>query len=181
MNVERKIIFITGGTSGIGLELTKLLLNKKAKVIICGRDRQKLSELQAQHSELITIQCDISKTADIQSAIYQIQQDFGRLDILINNAGIQYNYNFVEEKSEIVLEKTTTEMQINFIGVVELTKLALPLLQKPKEALIINITSILAYSPKFNAPIYCPSKAAVHSFTEILRHDLRSTKSKSLK
>lgn len=173
MKTTGQTIFITGGSAGIGLALAQALIARQNTVIICGRDREALAQLKLQNPAMHVIGCDVTKTDEVEHALEEIQRNFGRLDILINNAGIQYNYNFLEESD--ALQKADEEIDINFRAVVRLTKFCLPLLMKQPASAIINISSPLALVPKESAPLYSATKAAVKVFSQVLRYQLEST------
>jgi uncharacterized oxidoreductase len=84
--MKNKTILITGGSSGIGLEMAKFLVKLGNKVIVCGRSKERLENAKEQIPELVTIQCDITKSSDRETLHEKIIMQFGHLDMLINNA-----------------------------------------------------------------------------------------------
>lgn len=173
MNLNGNTILITGGSAGIGLALAKKFQSLGNEVLIVGRDAQKLAQAQKDCPQLITYPCDLSHKSETQELIGELTQKHPELNILINNAGLQYRYSFLEESE--ILAKTEYEMQVNFMAPIQLTVGLLPLLTKQSEAAIINVSSGLALTPKEDAPIYCASKAALRSFTQGLRYQLKNT------
>lgn len=173
MKTTNNTIFITGGSAGIGLAYAKAFLARKNKVIICGRNEEESALVKKAYPDINIIKCDITKLDEVERALEQIKEKFKDLNILINNAGIQYNYNFYEDDN--ALKKIDEEIDVNFRAVTKLTKLFLPLLVRQKEAAIINISSPLGIVPKESAPIYCATKAAVHIFSKVLRYQLEKT------
>ncbi|MFQ5799564.1 MAG: SDR family oxidoreductase, partial [Bacteroidota bacterium] len=157
MELSKNTVFITGGASGIGLALAKEFLNHENTVIICGRNQEKLDFAKRQHPDIHTIRCDVSNMNEIQQAVELIKTEFGGLNILVNNAGIQYRFDFHDDENAI--EKIDEEIDINFRAIVHLTKLFLPILMKAPEAAIINVSSFLGIVPKKSAPGYCATKA----------------------
>ena len=124
MELVGKTILITGGTSGIGYALGQELLKKNNKVILLGRDSAKL--IHAKNEGFHTIQCDLSKQRDIERAAVEIQNEFPGLDVLFNNAGVQYNYLLTS--TVIPLDKIQKEITINLTGQILLTQLLIPIL-----------------------------------------------------
>ena len=167
----KNTILITGGASGIGYEFTKQL-SETNTVIITGRNKEKLEKVKKEFKNIHIFECDISNPKDIKALYETISSEFPNLNILINNAGLANRIDLQEETS---YEKLTEEMNINFNGSVYMTSQFLPLLKKQKSAGIINVTSALAYVPFANSPIYSASKAALHSFTQSLRIQLKNT------
>jgi uncharacterized oxidoreductase len=162
-------VLITGGTSGIGLALAKRFLTQGNAVIVTGTNAQKA---EAVKRELPTLTVELADMRDRQ-ALEKLVYRYPDINILVNNAGIQYNYEFAD--SAIELEHITTELDINLTAPLHLTKLLLPQLLSHPTAAIINVTSGLGIVPKQSAPVYCASKAALHSFTKTLRWQLEGT------
>jgi len=173
MELNKNTVFITGGASGIGLALAKEFLNYENTVIICGRNPDKLELAKERYPGLYTIRCDVSNMNEIHQTLEKIKSQFGGLNILVNNAGIQYRFDFYEDENTI--EKIDEEIDINFRAVVHLTKLFLPILNKATEAAIINVSSFLGIVPKKSAPGYCATKAALHAFSKSLRYQLENS------
>ncbi|MCB9273739.1 MAG: SDR family NAD(P)-dependent oxidoreductase [Lewinellaceae bacterium] len=171
MKLTKNTILITGGTSGIGYELGKSLLEKNNKVILLGRNPAKLQEAASQGFQ--AIQCDLSDTQEIENAVIRIQNKYPDVNILINNAGVQYNYLFTEEA--VSPDRIRKEMDINAAGQIILTQLLIPLLATSPKALIINTTSGLGAFPKSDGLVYSASKAAMRNFTTGLRFALKDT------
>lgn len=173
MNLSQNTVFITGGGSGIGLALAKAFLNFQNTVIVCGRNAEKLESVKKQYPPIHTISCDVSNIDGVQQALEKINSEFSGLNILVNNAGIQYRYDFLSEENAGV--KIDEEIDINFRAIVHLTKIFLPVLMKAPEAAIINVSSFLGIVPKKSAPVYCATKAALHAFSKSLRYQLEKT------
>ena len=173
MEVRKNTVFITGGASGIGLAIAKEFLNYENTVIICGRSLEKLEFAKEQYPDIYTIRCDVSNMNEVRQAMEKIETEFGSLNILVNNAGIQHRLDFYEDEGAI--EKIDEEIDINFRAVVHLTKLFLPILKKASEAAIVNVSSFLGIVPKKSAPGYCATKAALHAFSKSLRYQLEDT------
>lgn len=176
MQLTNNTILITGGTSGIGYELGKALLERHNKIILLGRNQEKLQAAAVEG--FYTIQCDLSNQGEIEQAVVQIQNEFPDINILVNNAGVQYNYAFAE--TILPLKKIREELEVNLTGQVILTQLLVPLLSTAKKALIINTTSGLGAFPKSEGLVYSASKAAMRNFTKGLRYALKKTSIKVL-
>ncbi|MEZ4850610.1 MAG: SDR family NAD(P)-dependent oxidoreductase [Bacteroidia bacterium] len=171
MNLTHNTILITGGTSGIGLILGKTLLDRGNTVILLGRNKNKLAE--AEKAGFHTISCDLNIQEDIENAALYIHNHFPNLNMLFNNAGVQYNYDFTE--NVIPLDKITREINTNITGQLILTQLLIPVLSNAEKAFIINTTSGLGAFPKNDGIVYSASKAAMRSFTTGLRYRLKNS------
>jgi len=176
MQLSNNTILITGGSTGIGFQLAKQLLAKGNKIIITGRDLNKLKKAKELLPQIHTIQSDVSKAGDIESLFAQVTQTFPDLNILINNAGIMKTINIHEPQDG--LNEITAEIETNLNGPIRMIKKFLPHLKSKKSAAIMNVSSGLAFVPLPIAPVYCATKAAVHSFTLSLRAQLKNTKIK---
>ena len=172
MNLSNNTILITGGATGIGLELAKQFLDLGNEVIICGRREEKLREAKDKHPKLHTLRCDISKTEERISLAKTVKENLPSLNVLINNAGIQQELNFL---SEVESEKIEQEISTNLTAQIHLSALFIPHLIKKENPGIINISSGLAFVPLTIMPVYCATKAGIHSFTMSLRKQLENT------
>jgi uncharacterized oxidoreductase len=173
MKLDANTILITGGTSGIGLELAKELSKHKNVVIITGRDDERLERTKKQVPGLHTIKSDQGRSDDIQSLFATVIKEFPRLNILVNNAGVMRNINFHDAHPN--LDELTREIDINLKGPIWMVERFLPHLKSMPSAAIVNISSGLAFVPLPIAPIYCATKAAVNSFSRSLRVQLKNT------
>lgn len=193
MATEKKIAFITGGNRGIGLETARQLGKQDVKVVIGSRDAEKgktaAEKLRAEGADVESIRFDITKAADYQEAYNYFDKNFGRLDILINNAGVSKETiggpNNTSSVSQAILRET---FDTNFFGTIQLTQVLLPLIKKSPEGRIVNLSSILGSltlhadpnSPIYAAKIlaYDASKSALNAFSIHLAHELQGTKVK---
>lgn len=173
MKISGNTILITGGASGIGLELTKQFLKHQNKVIITGRDQKKLDSVKKQFPEVHVIQSDVSKTKDIENLFDVIKRDYPAVNVLINNAGIMRTINLHSEEGTI--EDCTREIDTNLNGPIRMVRKFLAHLKAKPSAAIVNVTSGLAFVPLPTSPVYCATKAALHSYTQSLRVQLRGT------
>ena len=173
MKLNGNTILITGGTSGIGLELTKQLLARQNTVIITGRNKEKLDQVKMQLPQVHVIQSDVSQIKEIQSLFEKVAREFPDLNFLFNNAGIMRTINLTVAK--IPSEDLTQEVDINLKGPIRMVEAFLPHLRKKPNGAIVNVSSGLAFVPLPTAPVYCSTKAALHSFTLSLRVQLKET------
>ncbi len=168
MKVTNKKILLTGGASGIGFALAEQFVKDGNTVIICGRRETALQEAAAKVPELITRPCDLSKGTE-REALYQwIAAAHPDLHILVNNAGIQHWMNPADDN---FFARAQEEITINIEAPVHLNQL---FLQLPSLETIMNVTSGLAFSPLTKVPVYCATKAFMHSYTLSLRHLLQT-------
>ena len=174
MKINNNKILITGATAGIGKALTETFLKLDNQIIAVGRNKEKLNELEKLDNRIIPFQCDISKQEELDRLTLFIEQEHQDLNILINNAGIQYNYNFARERQ--LLHKVEYEINVNFLAPLKLITLLLPTIQTNDNSAIVNISSGLAIVPKAQAPVYCGTKAGIHIFSKSLRYQLDKVK-----
>jgi short-subunit dehydrogenase len=167
-----KVVIVTGGTDGIGKALVNLLMSQGAKVITCGRDYDKLYQLQTVYAgkTLLALSADVSKESDCKKLVEQAVSVFGTVDILINNAGISMRALFTETE----LETIHRVMDINFWGSVYCTKYALPYIIKNKGT-VSAVSSIAGYRGLPGRSGYSASKFALQGWMEALRTELLQT------
>ena len=172
MKLSGHTVLITGGTSGIGLALTRLLVARGNTVLITGRDPIKLDAVRRELPEVQTYQSDVSDPAQIILLHSQVMARNPVVDVLINNAGIMRNLKLIA--SYDILD-VTREIDINLSGPIRMVQQFLPALRASKGALIVNVSSGLAFVPLPISPIYSAAKAAMHSYSKCLREQLRDT------
>lgn len=170
MKMTERTVLVTGGSSGIGLELARQLIERGNTVIVTGRDQAKLDQAQQLLPQLHTFQSDVRDPAGVQGLFSSITHRFPGLDTLVNNAGVMRNIKLVEERT---LEDLTEEIEINLNGPIRMVQQFLPFLLKQPHGLIVNVSSGLAFVPFPAAPVYSASKAALHAYTQCLRAQLR--------
>ena len=173
MKLSNNTVLITGGASGIGFALAEALIELNNTVIICGRDREKLNAAGEQLPQLTTYVCDITQSRDLTQMQAQLSVRFPKLNILINNAGLQQSLDF--SGNRVDEPRIELEIETNLTAHIKLTNRLLPVLTSQEESAIIFIGSALARVPKHSTPIYCATKAALHSFAESLRYQLTNT------
>jgi len=172
MRLRQKTILITGGTSGIGFELARQLLERNNTVIVTGRDPARLDATRRVLPGVHALQSDVSDPQAIKALCDKVTAQFPALDVLINNAGIMRNLDINRDRD---LSDVTREIEINLSGPVRMVQQFLPHLRTRQGAAIINVSSGLAFVPLPLSPVYCATKAAIHSFSQSLRVQLDGT------
>ncbi|SOC22579.1 uncharacterized oxidoreductase [Ureibacillus xyleni] len=173
MKVSGNTILITGGASGIGLALAQRFINADNTVILVGRREEKLREVQSKYPSVHIKVCDVSLEGDRIELSEWLRKEFPSLNVLINNAGIQQQVNLLKAKQNWSYYQK--EITTNIEGPIHLTMLLIHQIIKQAHGTIINISSGLALRPGVWVPIYSATKAAIHSFTVSLRHQLADT------
>lgn len=173
MNLNGNTILITGGSSGIGFEMAKQLLAANNKVIITGRNMERLEKAKQKLGDVTIIQSDVSNPDSIKELYDQVSKDFSNLNVLINNAGVMLTINLQDHK--LLAKELTKELDINVKGTIWMNDAFLPLLKKNKNAATVNVSSGLAFVPLPISPVYCAAKAAIHSYSLSLRAQLNNT------
>ncbi|MBD3581336.1 SDR family oxidoreductase [Flavobacterium selenitireducens] len=174
MKISKNTILITGGGSGIGFELAKLLTGQGNKVIITGRNKAKLENAVAALKSANYIHADITDAHDVNRLVQTLNINFPSLNILINNAGTAQYYRLTDDGAD-TFDKAGDEILTNYLSVARLTEKLLPLLRKNGPAAIANVSSIVGFVPTVHLPTYSASKAALHSYTRVLRHTLAAS------
>ncbi len=172
MKLKKRTILITGGTSGIGLELAKQLFQRGNTLIVTGRDQEKLDAAKRALPGIHTFKSDVSDPGAIAELCHSVVAQFSGLDTLINNAGIMRNLDINQDRD---LTDVTREIEINLSGPVRMVQQFLPHLKTRQGALIVNVSSGLAFVPFPLSPVYSATKAAIHSFSQSLRVQLHGT------
>jgi dehydrogenase/reductase SDR family protein 7B len=172
--MNNKVVIITGGSSGIGKAMAFKFGSNGAKILVTGRNRSELdnavAELKSQGITAIGVQADVSKEEDNMRMAKTAIQEFGRIDILINNAGISMRALF----EDVDLEVVRKVMDINFYGVLYATKYCLPEIKKNMGS-IVGVSSIAGYRGLPGRTGYSASKFALNGFLEVLRTELLKT------
>ena len=174
MNLATNTILLTGGASGIGLALAIRFLRAGSTVIIVGRRADKLAEAQQQYPGLITRQANVADVAERAELVRWATTKSPALNVLVNNAGIQNRIQLADDAATD-WEQRREELIINVEAPIHLATLLVPHLRRQPGAAIVNVTSGLSFAPAAFVPIYSATKAALHSFTLSLRHQLVPT------
>jgi len=187
MNTKR-IALITGGNKGIGFETARQLGEQQVTILLGARDAAKgeaaAAKLRGEGLDVRALPLDVTDTDSIRRAVDKVAQEFGRLDILINNAGVMVD-DQTKKVSEQSLDAWRTTFDTNVFGLIATTQGFLPLLRKSAAGRIVNLSSILGsntlhsdpQSPiyDFKVPAYNVSKSAVNAYTVQLAYELRDT------
>jgi uncharacterized oxidoreductase len=169
MNLTGRTVLITGGSAGIGLAFAVKFLELGNQVIVTGRRQAVLDEVSAKHPELHTIASDVADATQVGALASRVKAEFPRLDVLMNNAGIMLYKNLKAPTDD--LAGLMTEMNVNVGGVIRMTSAFIDILTANRGS-VINMSSALALVPSPCTPIYCATKAAIHSYTQSLRFQL---------
>lgn len=172
MNMTGNTILITGGTSGIGLELARQLCMENI-VIITGRDEVKLKAAKTSIGRIHAFRSDVGDTTAIAALHDRVLTEFPSLNILINNAGVMRKVNLRDGSVDLV--DMNREVETNLSGPIRMVKLFLPHLEKQHSSAIVNVTSGLAFVPFPISPVYSATKAGLHAFTQALRVQMSKT------
>jgi len=170
--MKNKTIVITGTTSGVGYELSKLLY-KNNTLIAIARESEKLKSFADEYKGVFIYKADLSRLEDIKAVAQKLLKDFSSIDILINNAGVQYPETFLDPS--FCYENIHNEITTNLTSICSLSYLLLPLLLHEHKAIILNVNSGLALAPKTTSAIYCATKGGLNIFTQALRYQLEKT------
>jgi uncharacterized oxidoreductase len=172
MHMTGNTILITGGTSGIGLGLARRFHAEGNTVIIAGRREQLLSSITAEHPGMDSVALDAADPASIRRCFAKVTEKHPDLNVIINNAGIMLSEDLTDPGHLDVAEETVTT---NLLGPIRLLAEVVPFLAAQPAAVIMNVSSGLAFVPLPGTPTYCATKAAIHSYTESLRVQLAGT------
>jgi len=165
MKLENKIILITGGSRGIGFTTAKLFLDEGATVIITSKNQEQIDKAKEELRDIVGIKADITKENDVKNLIATIIEKFGRIDILINNAGVLPRFKMLHEISE---EEWNEIIDVNLTGQFRITKNVIPHMQKNGQGVIINMSSDAGLKPfeNFHADAYSAAKAGIIHLTK---------------
>jgi uncharacterized oxidoreductase len=174
LNLKSNTIFITGGGSGIGKGLAEAFHKLGNQVIIAGRREQALKKMCGAHAGMRYYVLDVTDLYSIRSVAGKVIADFPKLNCVINNAGVQKYVDFSGAKP---LDDTAllSELNTNVLGLIRVSAEFLPHLRKQDHATLVNVSSGLAFVPMARFPVYCATKAAVHSFSVSLRQQLKDS------
>ncbi len=173
MNLTSNTILITGGGTGIGRGLAEAFQTRGNQVIIAGRRQSVLDETTRANPGMKSLTLDIEDPKDIERLAAQVKTEFPALNVLINNAGILKMENLKNGSSDLAVAEQT--IAINLLGPLRLTASLLPHLLNQPKATVMTVSSGLAFVPLSPSPTYCATKAAIHSWTQSLQHQLRDT------
>ena len=173
MKTTDNTILITGGGSGIGRGLAEAFHALGNQVIIAGRGQSRLDETTAANPGMKSLTVDTADAAGIRAFAARVTQEYPRLNVLINMAGVMKNEKLLAQEEPLADMEAT--VATNLLGPIRLTAALLPTLLKQPRATIMNVTSGLAFVPLAMTPTYGATKAALHSYTQSLRYQLKDT------
>ncbi len=171
MNHPAQKIIVTGATSGIGRCLAIKLNQMGHAILAIGRTSHLLEELSVEHPKITTFRCDLCDEKQIEKLVSFVEEHHSDLNILINNAGIQFEQAL--DGSGHFYQRAKQEIICNYLAPLALSNYLYPILLANKNSQIININSGLAWLPKNISPSYCASKSALHSFSASIREQLK--------
>ena len=171
-NLKNKVVLITGSSTGVGLELAKLLVQQGANIILTARNEEKLEKARLATGISDAYLLDVRSEAQIEELVKKVIEQHGRIDYLINNAG----FGIFKEVAKLEMEEVEELMDVNYFGVVRCTKAVLPYMLNKNQGHIINIASVAGKIASAKAAAYAASKSAVIGFSNGLRAELKNTK-----
>jgi uncharacterized oxidoreductase len=174
MKMQGNTIFITGGTSGIGKGLAEAFHKLGNQVLISGRREDRLKSIAAANPGMKHFVLDVTDPSSVLSVARKVIEEFPALNVVVNNSGIQRRHNFSDGAS-VNDSAMLAEIQTNLLGLIRVTAEFLPHLKRQAGATLVNVSSGLAFIPMPAFPVYCATKAAVHSFTLTLRQQLKNS------
>jgi uncharacterized oxidoreductase len=173
MNLTGSTILITGGGSGIGRGLAEAFHALGNQVIVAGRRKQALDETTAANPGMKSLVLDIESPGAIRAFAAEIVATYPSLNVVVNNAGIMRAERLLDQPEDVA--DATAIVTTNLLGPIRLTAALMPHFKTLPHAAIMNVSSGLAFLPLAITPTYCATKAAIHSYTQSLRYQLRNT------
>src|SRR5216117_4263979 len=170
MKLTGNTIFVTGGGSGIGRGLAETLHRLGNQVIISGRRKGHLAETTKANPRMKSVELDVEDPTMIAAVTKKLIEDYPKLNVLINNAGVMHIDNAAGAIDEALLVST---IATNLMGPIRMTGALIGHLKKQDHAAVMNVSSVLGFVPLAMAAVYSSTKAAIHSYTLSLRYQLR--------
>jgi len=177
MNLKGKTAIVTGASDGLGKQVALKLAKEKVSLALIARNKDKLDEVKKEaeklgSSKVIGYLCDVQDTEQIKTTVQKINADFGKVDILLNIAGIWQKLNLLEDIPESEIDSV---IKTDLMGMIHITRLVLPILKQQEEAIIINDSSKSGVTAQPGQSVYSAAKWGVRGFTEVLKEDLKGT------
>jgi len=176
MKITGNTILITGGGSGIGRGLAEAFHAKGNQVVIAGRRKNLLDETVAANPGMKAAVLDIENSETLRTFAEKLKKDFPTLNVVIHNAGIMKP----ESLKDAAVADAEAMVTTNLLGPIRLNAALLPFLLKQPNPVIMTVSSGLAFVPLAMTPTYCATKAAIHSYTQSMRYQLKDTKAQVL-
>ena len=161
---EKKVWFVTGAGRGLGVDIAKAALAGGHAVVATGRNTEKVSSAIGEHDDLLAVKLDVTDTADAEAAVAAAVDRFGRIDVLVNNAG-NFNAGFFEE---LTPEEFRAQIETTFFGPVNVTRAALPVMRAQRSGLVVTISSTAGIEGGVFVSAYAASKFGVEGWMESL-------------
>jgi uncharacterized oxidoreductase len=173
--LKNQKILVTGGGRGIGREIVRKLAEHGAQIIIVGRNQKDLDQVALDHpNQIIGLQADLSNHDGVDHIIAQINKSHTDLSVLVNNAGIQFEVDYLSDGAPEHIQGVRTEIGLNIDALSSLTIGLLPTLKAQTQAVVVNISSGFAIAPHEKLPVYSATKAYVSSFSTGLRYQCQT-------
>ncbi|PYY64429.1 short-chain dehydrogenase/reductase [Curtobacterium sp. MCPF17_003] len=165
---DSTVWFITGAARGMGIDLTRAALAAGHRVVATARDAAKVTEVFGEREDLLAVSLDITDEDAARAAAVAAVSRFGRIDVLVNNAGLFYA-GFFEEISP---EQMRQQMETNFFGPLNVTRAVLPVMRRQRSGQVVTISSTAGLVGQEFVAAYCASKFALEGWMESIRYDL---------
>lgn len=167
MILKDKVVVITGGSKGLGKAMARAFFDEGSKVVISSNNNEEI-QITAKEIGVLGICADVTREEELTHLVNEVKEKFGQIDIWINNAGIWMSHDFVENFD---MEQTRKMFEVNIIGTINGTRVALREMKEKGKGMIVNIISDSALYPRPMSSLYCASKWAVNGFTKSTREE----------